>query len=87
MQGYVFNLRDDKFKDPRVREALGYAFDFEWINKNLMYDSYERITSYFHGEKGLASSGLPTGAELALLEPYRAQLPDGLCPIRHVRLP
>jgi microcin C transport system substrate-binding protein len=76
MQGYVFNLRQDKFKDPRVREALGYAFDFEWINKNLMYDSYERIESYFHGEPDLASSGLPTGKELALLEPYRDQLPE-----------
>jgi microcin C transport system substrate-binding protein len=76
MQGYVFNLRQDKFKDPRVREALDYAFDFEWINKNLMYDAYERIESYFHGEDDLASSGLPTGKELALLEPYRDQLPE-----------
>ena len=76
MQGYVFNLRDDRFKDPRVREALGYAFDFEWINKNLMYDAYERIESYFHGEPDLASSGLPSGKELALLEPYRDQLPE-----------
>jgi microcin C transport system substrate-binding protein len=75
MQGYVFNLRKDKFQDPRVREALGYAFDFEWTNKNLLYGAYERITSYFHGEPGLASSGLPTGAELALLEPYQDQLP------------
>jgi microcin C transport system substrate-binding protein len=76
MQGYVFNLREDKFKDPRVREALGYAFDFEWLNKNLMYDAYERIESYFHGEPDLASSGLPGEAELALLEPYRDQLPE-----------
>jgi len=76
MQGYVFNLRDDRFKDPRVRQALGYAFDFEWANKNLMYDAYERIESYFHGEPDLASSGLPSEAELALLEPYRDQLPE-----------
>jgi len=75
MQGYVFNLRDERFKDPRVREALGYAFDFEWTNKNLLYDAYERIESYFHGEPDLASSGLPSDAELALLEPYRDQLP------------
>jgi microcin C transport system substrate-binding protein len=59
-----------------VREALGYAFDFEWTNKNLMYDAYERIESYFHGEPDLASSGLPTEAELTLLEPYRDQLPE-----------
>jgi len=78
MQGYIFNTRDEKFKDPRVREALGYAFDFEWLNKNLMYDAYERIESYFHGESDLASSGLPTGKELALLEPYRDQLPAEL---------
>jgi len=75
-RGYVFNLRDPKFQDRRVREALGYAFDFEWTNKNLMYDAYERITSYFHGEPGLAASGLPSEAELALLEPYRDQLPE-----------
>jgi microcin C transport system substrate-binding protein len=78
MQGYVFNLRDAKFKDPRVREALGYAFDFEWTNKNLLYDAYERIESYFHGEPELASSGLPTDGELALLEPYRDQVPEQL---------
>jgi microcin C transport system substrate-binding protein len=76
MQGYVFNLRDPKFQDPRVREALDYAFDFEWTNKNLLYDAYERIDSYFHGEPKLASSGLPTGKELALLEPFRDQLPE-----------
>jgi microcin C transport system substrate-binding protein len=75
MQGYVFNLRRDKFQDPRVRRALAYAFDFEWSNKNLMYDQYERITSYFHGEESVASSGLPSQAELELLEPYRDQLP------------
>ena len=76
MQGYIFNLRDEKFRDPRVRHALGHAFDFEWTNKNLMYDAYERIESYFHGEPDLASSGLPNEAELALLEPFRDQLPE-----------
>jgi microcin C transport system substrate-binding protein len=76
MQGYVFNLRRERFQDPRVREALGYAFDFEWINKHLMYDSYVRIKSYFQGEADLASSGLPSPAELELLEPFRDQLPE-----------
>lgn len=75
MQGFVFNTRRDKFKDRRVREAIGYAFDFEWANKNLMYGQYERISSYFHGDSSLASSGLPEGEELALLEPFRDQLP------------
>jgi microcin C transport system substrate-binding protein len=76
MQGYIFNLRREKFADPRVREAISQAFDFEWTNQNLMYGAYERITSYFHGEEGLASSGLPGPAELKLLEPYRDQLPE-----------
>lgn len=76
MQGYIFNLRREKFQDPRVRHAISQAFDFEWSNKNLMYDQYERITSYFYGEEGLASNGLPDEAELALLEPFRDQLPE-----------
>jgi microcin C transport system substrate-binding protein len=78
MQGYVFNLRRAKFQDRRVREAIGYAFDFEWTNRNLMYDAYERITSYFHGDDTLAATGLPEGKELALLEPYRDRLPPEL---------
>ena len=75
MQGYIFNTRREKFKDPRVRQAIGYAFDFEWAQKNLMYGQYERLGSYFHGDPLLASSGLPEGEELALLEPFRDQLP------------
>jgi microcin C transport system substrate-binding protein len=75
MQGYVFNTRRPLFQDRRVREALGYAFDFEWSNKTLFYGQYERITSYFHGEPDLASKGLPGPDELALLEPFRDRLP------------
>lgn len=74
MQGFAFNIRRDKFKDPRVRLALNYAFDFEWTNKNLFYGAYTRIRSYFSGSE-LASRGLPEGKELALLEPYRDKLP------------
>jgi microcin C transport system substrate-binding protein len=75
MQGYVFNTRRPLFQDRRVREALGYAFDFEWSNKTLFFGQYERITSYFHGEPDLASKGLPGPEELALLEPFRDRLP------------
>jgi len=74
MQGWVFNMRRDIFADKRVREALGYAFDFEWTNANIMYNAYTRSESYFSNSE-LASSGLPENDELALLEPFRAQLP------------
>ncbi len=74
MQAFIFNLRRDKFADPRVREALGYAFDFEWSNQNLFYGQYTRTKSYFSNSE-LAATGLPSEAELALLEPYRDQLP------------
>lgn len=77
MQGFVFNTRRPLFKDRRVREAIGYAFDFEWSNKALMYDAYTRTDSYFDNSE-LGSTGLPAGAELALLEPFRDQLPPEL---------
>jgi microcin C transport system substrate-binding protein len=74
MQGFVFNTRRAKFADRRLRQALGYAFDFEWTNKNLFSGAYSRTTSYFSNSE-LAASGLPGPAELALLEPFRDQLP------------
>ena len=74
IQGWVFNTRRKIFKDPRIREAIGYAFDFEWTSKNLMYDAYKRISSYFENSE-LAAVGLPSDAEKSLLEPFRAQLP------------
>jgi microcin C transport system substrate-binding protein len=74
MQGFVFNTRHAIFKDPKVRAALAYAFDFEWTNQNLFYGQYQRTESYFSNSE-LASSGLPSAAELKLLEPYRDQLP------------
>ncbi|MFD1703872.1 extracellular solute-binding protein [Methylopila henanensis] len=74
MQGYAFNTRRDKFKDPRVRRAFNLAFDFEEINKTIMFGSYVRIDSYFHGTE-LASKGLPEGKELEILESVRDKVP------------
>lgn len=74
MQAFVFNTRREIFKDPQVRAALAYAFDFEWTNKNLFYDSYTRTKSYFTNSE-LASKDTPSPAELDILEPYRDQLP------------
>ncbi|WP_035459181.1 extracellular solute-binding protein [Microvirga flocculans] len=74
MQAFVLNLRRDKFKDPRVRRAFNLAFPFEELNKTLFYGQYERVGSYFSGLE-LASSGLPEGRELALLESMRDKIP------------
>jgi len=74
MQGFAFNLRKDIFKDRKVREALSYAFDFEWTNKNLFYGAYKRTNSFFENSE-LASSGIPTGQELDYLTPYMDVLP------------
>ncbi|WP_245267283.1 extracellular solute-binding protein [Methylosinus sp. LW3] len=73
-QGWFMNIRRPVFSDPRVRKALGYAFDYEWTNHNLMYDSYKRTSSYFENSD-LEAVGVPTPAELALLEPFRDRLP------------
>jgi microcin C transport system substrate-binding protein len=77
MQAFVFNTRRDIFQDVRVRQALGLLFDFEWTNQNLFYGAYTRSKSYFSNTE-LASSGLPEGEELAILERYRDQLPPAL---------
>jgi microcin C transport system substrate-binding protein len=74
-QGFAFNLRRPMFRDRRVREALGYAFDFEWMNKNLSFGQYERIRSYFENSE-LAARGLPSPAELEILEPLRGRIPE-----------
>ncbi len=74
MQGFAFNSRKPLFADPRVREALSYAFDFEWANKSLFYGAYVRTESYFSNSE-LAATGLPGAEELVLLEPLRADLP------------
>jgi microcin C transport system substrate-binding protein len=75
MQCFAMNLRRPVFQDRRVREALGLAFDFEWSNKTLFYGQYTRTESYF-ANSDLASSGVPSGEELAILEKYRGRIPD-----------
>jgi microcin C transport system substrate-binding protein len=72
-QGYFFNLRRDKFKDIKVRQALSLAFDFEWTNANLFFGLYKRTASFFEVSK-LKAEGYPSPEELALLEPLRANL-------------
>lgn len=75
MQAFVMNQRRSLFEDAKVRQALAYAFDFEWTNKKLFYGQYARTKSFFSNSE-LASSGLPSPEELAILEPYRGQIPD-----------
>lgn len=74
MQGYAMNTRREMFKDPRVRQALAYAFDFEWSNRTLFYSQYKRTRSYF-GNSVLEAKGLPQGEELTILEKYRGRIP------------
>ena len=72
--GFIPNLRREKFQDERVRRALNYAFDFEELNRTVFYGAYERVGSYFHGTE-LASSGLPQGEELEILQSVSDQIP------------
>lgn len=74
MQGYVYNMRRPIFQNPLVREALAYAFNFEWANQTLFYDQYARTRSYFDNSE-LAAEGLPSPDELEILEPLRGQIP------------
>lgn len=75
MQGFVFNTRRPQFADPKVREALIQAFDFEWTNTNLSFGLYDRTRSYF-GNSDLEATGDPTPEERILLEPWRGQVPE-----------
>ena len=75
--GFFFNLRKEKFKDIRVREALGMMFNFEWSNSTLFYDLYKRQDSFWENS-ALEATGLPSAEELALLEPLKEYFPDTL---------
>jgi microcin C transport system substrate-binding protein len=74
-QGWFFNTRRDKFKNAKLREALGCAFDFEWTNKSIMYGAYKRSYSVFQNSN-MVAEGKPGEAELKLLEPFRGKVPD-----------
>jgi len=75
MQGIILNTRRTVFADARVREAIGYAFDFEWTNRNLFFGQYTRSNSFFSNSP-LAATGLPEGQELDILQGYRGQIPE-----------
>lgn len=77
MQAFVPNLRQERFRDPRVRRAFNLLFDFEDINRTIFFGAYERIDSYFEG-LDLAASGLPEGRELEILEEFRGRIPDSV---------
>ena len=75
-QSYFLNTRRPMLKDVRVRQALGLALDYEWMNRQLFYGSYQRVNGLF-GNTACAASGLPSREELALLNPWRGKIPDG----------
>lgn len=76
-QNYIFNLRKEKFQDPRVREAMGLMFNFEWANKTLFFDLYARVTSFW-GNSDFEAKGPPSAEEVAILEEFAEHLPEGV---------
>jgi microcin C transport system substrate-binding protein len=74
-QGFLINTRRAKFKDPRVRQALGLAFDFEWMNRQMMYNAYTRVRGFFNASD-FEAKGMPGPDELKVLEPLRKNLPE-----------
>jgi microcin C transport system substrate-binding protein len=75
MQAFVFNLRRPQFQDRRVRQAFNYAFDFEWANKNLFHDQYERVGSFFQNTELASPKALPEGQELEILKELEGKVP------------
>ena len=73
-QSYVINTRNEKFRDPRVRQALGMAMDYEWMNRQMFYNAYQRVQGLF-GNTDCQATGVPGPDEVALLEPFRKELP------------
>jgi microcin C transport system substrate-binding protein len=76
-QSYVLNTRNPKLQDPRVRQALGLAMDYEWMNRQMFYNSYQRVSGLFDNTDCKAT-GSPGPEELALLEPWRGKIPDAV---------
>lgn len=74
MQAFVMNTRRAKFSDPRVRQAFNLLYNFEWMNKNIFYGQYKRVSSFFENTE-LAATGLPQGKELEILESLRDEVP------------
>ncbi|MFN9951497.1 MAG: ABC transporter substrate-binding protein, partial [bacterium] len=74
MQAFYFNIRRPLFADVRVRQAIGLAMDYEWMNRQLFYNAYRRVVGLF-GNTDCQASGQPDAAELALLAPWRGQIP------------
>lgn len=77
MQGMIMNTRRSQFQDPRVREALTYCFDYDWLNRLYFFNQYRRTESYFQ-DSPFAATGLPSAKELALLTPFKASLPSAV---------
>jgi microcin C transport system substrate-binding protein len=77
VQGWYFNTRREQFRDPRIREAIGLVFDFEWTNQNIMFGAYKRTSSFFENSD-MKATGVPSADELALLEPFKASLPKAV---------
>lgn len=77
MQGFIFNTKFELFTDIRVRQALSYMMDFEWMNKNIFYDQYTRTVSYFQGTEFMARE-MPSEEELAILDPIKDQIPEAV---------
>lgn len=77
MQAFIFNTRQAKFADRRVREAIGLSLDYEWVNKTIFYGAYTRNSSFFENTE-FAATGLPSAGEIALLKPYEKILPPDL---------
>lgn len=83
MQGFIYNIRKPIFQDARVRQALAYAFDFEWSNKQFAYGGYKRTDSFFENSELAATDGTPTGRVLEILETYRGKIPDDVFTARY----
>jgi len=83
MQGFIFNTRKSFFSDPRIRQAIAHAWDFEWANKTIMYGAYTRTNSYFSNSELSSEGGLPAGEELEILEGFRGKIPEEIFTARY----